>query len=147
YAAGQGQGSANIDANSVAVAAARDMAFKVAQANGVYVDKSGDVKFGKRTFNPSSGTWTTQWGVSPFNTVKVTARRDGQDTTAQDGELPMAFGWAVNKKSVPLKTQSTAFTESRDLVLVIDVSASMNDDSSLGSNLGATAADQLLDGM
>src|SRR5262245_29320843 len=51
YAAGQGQGNANIDGNSVAVTAARDMAFKVAQANGVYVDKNADVKFGRRSYN------------------------------------------------------------------------------------------------
>src|SRR3954467_10116397 len=38
YAAGQGQGSANIDANSIAVAASRTMAAQVAHANGVYVD-------------------------------------------------------------------------------------------------------------
>ena len=79
--------------------------------------------------------------------MKVVARRNGSDTTAQDGEFPLAFGWAVGRESVPIQTTSTAFSESRDLVLVIDVSASMNDDSSLGSNLGASAADSLLDGM
>ena len=62
YAAGQGQGSATIDANSVAVSAARQMASKVAQANGVYIDQSSDVKFGKRIYDSSSGTWSTQWG-------------------------------------------------------------------------------------
>ena len=40
YAAGQGQGSATIDANSIAVEAARAMAQQVAAANGVYIDRS-----------------------------------------------------------------------------------------------------------
>src|SRR3954451_5691424 len=53
YAAGQGQGSANIDANSIAVSSARTMAQQVGQANGVYIDPAKDVKFGKRVFNPS----------------------------------------------------------------------------------------------
>src|SRR5262245_48586607 len=38
YAAGQGVGSATVDANSIAVQAARDMAAEVAAANGVYID-------------------------------------------------------------------------------------------------------------
>src|SRR3954464_2506284 len=45
YAAGQGQGSANIDANSIAVSSARTMAQQVGQANGVYIDPAKDVKF------------------------------------------------------------------------------------------------------
>ena len=43
YAAGQGQGSANIDANSIAVEAARNVAAEVAEANGVFVDPDADV--------------------------------------------------------------------------------------------------------
>ena len=64
-----------------------------------------------------------QWGGTPYNVVKVTARRNGSDPTAPDGEFPLAFGWAIGKDSVPLQTSSTAFTEARDLVLVLDWSA------------------------
>ena len=38
YAAGQGTGSANIDANSIAIEAAREIAVVVAEANGVFID-------------------------------------------------------------------------------------------------------------
>ncbi len=146
YAAGQGVGSATIDANSIAVEAARQMAAEVAEANGVYVDADSDVEFGKRIYNPSSGDWSVQWGGAPYNVVRVSARRDGADTSAPDGEFPLAFGWAIGRESVPLLVSSTAFTEARDLVLVLDWSASMNDDSSLNSSLSLSTVEGLLDG-
>jgi Mg-chelatase subunit ChlD len=147
HAAGQGVGSATIDANSIAVQAAREMAAEVADANGVFVDANTDVEFGKRIYNPGDGSWSVQWGGAPYNVVRVTARRDGADTSAPDGELPLAFGWAVGQESVPLHVSSTAFTEARDLVLVLDWSASMNDDSSLNSSLSLSTVESLLDGM
>ena len=75
YAAGQGQGSATIDANSIAVARPARWPPKWPTANGVFVDPAKDVKFGKRVFDTNSGQWTIQWGASPYNVVKVTARR------------------------------------------------------------------------
>lgn len=147
YAAGQGAGSANIDANSIAVAAARVMAEQVAAANGVFIDPATDVRFGKRHFDPHSNHWPIEWDVSPFNVVQVVARRNGSDLAAPDGELPLAFGWAVGRDSVPIVTSGTAFVEARDLVVVLDFSASMNDDSSLRSGLGQSAAEAALDKM
>jgi Flp pilus assembly protein TadG/Mg-chelatase subunit ChlD len=147
YAAGQGVGSASIDANSIAVAAARTMAGEVAEANGVFIDPNTDVQFGKRVYNPGDGTWNVQWGGTPYNVVKVTARRNGADTEAPDGEVPLAFGWAIGKDSVPLETSATAFTEARDLVLVLDFSGSMNYDSQLTSTLGLGVAVEILDQM
>ncbi|MEX2316207.1 MAG: pilus assembly protein TadG-related protein [Pirellulales bacterium] len=147
YAAGQGVGSATIDANSIAVTQARAMAAEVAEANGVYIDPQNDVEFGKRIYSPSTGEWTVQWGGAPYNVVKVTARRNGENMAAPDGEFPLAFGWAIGKDSVPLTASSTAFTEARDLVLVLDWSASMNDDSSLNSALSLGDVEDLLDGM
>jgi Flp pilus assembly protein TadG len=145
YAAGQGQGSANIDANSIAVSSARAMAADVAHRNGVYVNPANDVQFGKRVFDPTSGQWTIQWNATPYSVVKVTARRTNSDTTAQDGQFPLAFGWAVGKSSLPITTSSTAFVEARDLVLCLDYSASMDDDSSLDSTLSSTEVNAALD--
>src|SRR5262249_52977184 len=71
YAAGQGQGSTTIDGNSVAVSSAKTMAAQVAEANGVYIDPAKDVKFGKRVY--SNGTWSVQWGATPYNVVQVGA--------------------------------------------------------------------------
>jgi hypothetical protein len=147
HAAGQGQGSATIDANSIAVQAARAMAAQVAEANGVVIDPDTDVEFGKRIYDPTGSTWSVQWGGTPYNVVKVTAHRDDPNVDAPNGELPLAFGWAIGKDSVPLTTSATAFTEARDLVLVLDWSASMNDDSQLASSLSVEAVEDLLDGM
>ncbi len=145
--AGQEQGQANVDANSIAVAQARAMAQQVATANGVYIDPESDVRFGKRTFNSQNGAWPIQWGVSPYNVVQVTARRTGSDVAAADGQLPLAFGWAVGRSKVPLQTSATAFVEARDIVVALDFSGSMNYDSQLDSSLGLSVAEGLLDGM
>lgn len=146
-AAANGDGSININADAIAVQAARDMAAQVAQANGVYIDPNIDVVFGKRVYNPSTGEWPVQWGVAPYNVVKVTARRTNADIEQPDGELPLAFGWAVGRDHVPLQTSATAFVEARDLVLVLDYSGSMNYDSLLSSSLGTGQAETLLDGI
>ena len=147
YAAGQGQGSASIDANSIAVAEARLMAEQVAAANGVYIDSAADVRFGKRGYDEASGTWPIYWGESPYNVVQVIARRTNTDSEASDSQLQLAFGWAIGRDQVPLQTSATAFVEARDLVVVLDFSASMNDDSSLRSGLGQSVAEQSLDEM
>lgn len=147
YAAGQGQGSSNIDANSIAVAQAKTMAQQVATANGVYIDPAVDVRFGKRAWDATSHTWPIQWNVPPFNVVQVVARRTGGDVSAPDGQLPLAFGWSVGRSKVPVTTSATAFVEARDLVVVLDVSASMNDDSSIGSSLSTSELNTLLDGI
>jgi len=147
YAAGQGQGSASIDGNSIAVAEARIMAAQVAEANGVYIDPDSDVQFGKRNYDEATETWPIEWGGTPFNVVQVVARRTESDATAPDGQFPLAFGWAVGRSQVPIQTSATAFVEARDLVVVLDFSASMNDDSSLRSGLGQTQAENSLDAM
>ncbi|MEM1304532.1 MAG: pilus assembly protein TadG-related protein, partial [Planctomycetota bacterium] len=146
-AAGQGEGSATIDANSIAVAAARQMAVDVAEANGVFVDGDKDVFFGTRKYEEASDSWPIVWGSEPYNVVKVVARRNAEDTELPDGELPLAFGWAVGRDSVPLQTSATAFVEARDLVLVLDFSGSMSDDSEIQSfgKLGQTEVEANLD--
>jgi Flp pilus assembly protein TadG len=145
--AGQQQGSANIDINSVAVANARQMAADVAAANGVYVDPQQDVTFGKRAYDPLTGKWPIQWEQTPYNVVKVTARREQEDLSAPDGRLKLAFGWAVGKPSVEMITSANAFVEARDLVLALDYSSSMSFDSQITAfpMLGQAAVEANLD--
>ncbi len=143
------EGVSGSEANAMAVAAARSMAAQVAEANDVFVDADNDVQFGKRTFDEASGEWPIQWGVSPFNVVRVSARRMGDDTEAPGGKLPLAFGWAVGMDSAGLEASATAFVESRDIVVCLDFSASMNDDSSMKSfnSLGQAEVEGQLDAM
>jgi hypothetical protein len=147
--AGYNGGSFDVGIDSPSVAVARQMAVDVAEANGAWVDPDRDVKFGNRKYNPSTGGWATSWNTGPINTVQVDVRRDNLDLTAHDSEVPLSFGWAVGRKSAPLVASSAAFVESRDLVLVLDFSGSMNDDSTLASvdNLGQATVEASLDAM
>jgi Flp pilus assembly protein TadG len=132
YDAGAGQGDAS-DVNSIGVAAARARAQQVAEANDVYINASQDVQFGKRTYNEATEQWTIAWGDEPYNVVKVTARRDQDDTSQPDGKLPMAFAWVLGKESAKVTASAIAFVEARDIIVVLDYSGSMNDDSELKS--------------
>ena len=144
-------GSSAIELNNDAdaVERARQVAAIVAAENGVFVDPDEDVMFGKRTFDESTGTWPITWDEAPFNVVQVVARRTNEDLSAQDGQLPLAFGWAVGKPSASLNISATAYVEARDMVLVLDFSASMNDDSCIRSipTLGQAQVEASLDAM
>jgi hypothetical protein len=114
----------------------------------LYIDPDQDVLFGKRVYNEADGTWPIQWNGSPFNVVKVVGRKTDEDVSAPDGQLPLAFGWAVGRSKVPLTASATAFVEARDLVVVLDFSASMNDDSTLvDSALAQSQVESQLDAM
>lgn len=139
------QEGSSIDIHAVAESRARDVAVAVAAANGVYIDRNDDVNFGRRVQN-DNGTWRIEWGASPYNVVNVTARRDQPDTTAPDGQLQLAFGWAVGMPKVALHASGTAYVEARDIAVVLDYSASMNDDSLLDAadTLGLAAVEDNL---
>jgi hypothetical protein len=136
------QGDAT-DVTSIVVGAAKVVAEDVAARNGVYIDPNVDVTFGKRAMNASSGEWEIDWGSSPYNVVKVTSRRDQQDTSEPDGRLPLAFGWSVGLPSVELTVSAAAFVEARDIAMVLDFSGSMNDDSTYDAfgTLGQSAVE------
>ncbi len=115
------------DANSISVAAARLMAQKVAALNGVYVDPERDVRFGKRVY--SNGAFSIQWDVGPYNVVKVTARRDNAESGHGDSKLDLFFAGVTGEETASLTASAVAFVEARDIVMVLDYSGSMSDDS------------------
>lgn len=145
--AGDDGSTVTITAGSNVVTLARAMAKKVANANGVYIDPDRDVRFGQRKYDTATGEWRIDWNQEPYNAVQVTVRRDNPDTSQPDGALRLAFGWAVARPTVDLCSHSTAFVESRDMVLVLDYSASMNDDSEMGAfaSLGQSRVEKNLD--
>ncbi|MCA9089851.1 MAG: hypothetical protein KDA90_14600 [Planctomycetaceae bacterium] len=118
------------DVTAYALSEARQRAAEVAALNGVYVDPNVDVEFGQRSTDPNTGAATINWGASPANVVRVSARRSAEDTTAPDGRLKLFFGPVISTNTTNLMTQAAAYVESRDIALVLDFSASMNDDSS-----------------
>ncbi|GAA4432002.1 vWA domain-containing protein [Bremerella cremea] len=134
------------DPNSISLEYAREMAVDVAERNGVYIDPSRDVIFGKRTYNEGTGKWDINWNEGPYNVVKVVAHRDQPDMAARDSSLALAFGWAVGKPTIDLKAEAIAFVEARDMVVVLDFSGSMNDDSRY-SSIGRLGQDSIENNM
>jgi len=145
--AGEGEGSAS-GASAGAIAAARAKAVEVAASNDVFVDADLDVKFGRRSLNPSTGEWEILWDVEPYNVVKVSARREKDDTSLPDGRLKLFFGWAVGMTTAGLHTSAIAFVEARDIVVVLDYSGSMSFDSqfrAMSTGIGKAAVEANLD--
>jgi Flp pilus assembly protein TadG len=114
---------------SQAVNNAREMALQVAAKNSSYLDQSHDIQFGKRSYDEASQTWNIEWGVEPYNTVKVIVRRDNEDLTKPDGKLRLSFGWALGMPTADVKATAIGFVEARDIAMVLDYSGSMNYDS------------------
>ena len=128
--------AASVDAGRLDAAMAADaraMAVKVADLNETFVDGDSDVRFGKRVFVEGRGDYRIVWGASPYNVVEVSARRDNPDTGAPDGQLPAFFSRIFGMTGHSFRVSSIAYVEPRDLVLVLDYSASMNDDSEFGA--------------
>jgi Flp pilus assembly protein TadG len=125
------------DINSIAVSAAKTKAEEVVKLNGFYIDKEKDVAFGKRIYDKNTGKYSIQWGTPPYNStdsynvVKVTIRKDNKDSKADDAMLNIFFAPFCDTTTVALKVDAIAFVESRDIAIVLDYSASMNDDSSV----------------
>lgn len=117
------------DPTAYALGAARTTAAYVAGLSDIYVDPNRDVTFGQRKYNASSKTWSTTWGASPANTVKVVARRTGSDPDAQGGPLRLFFGGALGRKYTQLNVEAVAYVQARDIAVIHDFSRSMNFDS------------------
>jgi hypothetical protein len=116
-----------------ALGLARTTAQNVAQLNGVYVDPNVDVLFGQRQYDSSSQSFSINWNANAaadtINCVKVIARRDNANMSAPDGKLPSIFSALLGATGFSLRTESAAFIDPRDLVVVHDFSRSMNFDS------------------
>lgn len=132
-----------------AKAGARSVAVNVAHQNGVYIDPDVDVFFGQRTIN-EDGDWSIDWAADPPNVVRVVARRDNPDGNANDGKLQLSFARAAGlADSAEVTAKATAYVEARDIVVTLDFSGSMNDDSTFSAmsnnRLGKTEVENNLD--
>ncbi len=117
--------------NTAAALDAREMARYVSEVNGFYIDPNADVDFGRRELDTDGVSYIETWGSEPFNAVRVRIRKDNSDPEAADAMLPLIFAPVFGTHTQVITTTATAFIESRDIVCVLDFSASMNDDSSL----------------
>ena len=127
--------SGSLDPNTV-VANAQQAAVDVAAANSAgdhssvgLVPERGDVEFGRRVWDPDTKAYQILWGLAnpPFNVVKVTAHR------TDDNKLPLFFAPVIGHRKANVSESAVATFQPRDIVLTLDYSASMNDDSELKS--------------
>ncbi len=97
------------------------------------VDPIQDITFGKTVWSGSS--YTIQWGDDqfPYDVVKVHALRGAGTDTSPDNRLPLFFAPMFGNKSAVIGATAIASFQPRDIMMVLDFSASMNDDSSLGA--------------
>ncbi|MBW3541966.1 MAG: VWA domain-containing protein [Planctomycetes bacterium] len=105
---------------------------------------AGKVELGRRTYDPDRGQFRYEWGAEPFNIVRVTAsrtagRRKGQ--AVADNRLPLLFAPVIGHDKASIEVSAVATFQPRDIMLVLDYSASMNDDSELAAidSLGRSA--------
>lgn len=85
-----------------------------------------DVVFGRATLN--NGRYEFHPNQTPHDAVSVTLRRDA---SVADGPVSMLFGQALGVEGADLCATAVAMVVPRDIAVVIDLSASMNDDSEL----------------
>ena len=123
-----GDGNDVAAASASAAAAAKTMAKDVVDLNGLYAE-DGDIRLGKRIYDPATDDFNIVWGQGPYNMMEVTIRKDNPDVTAPDGKLELFFTPLYGDKTTTLEAKATAFINSRDIVSVLDFSGSMNFDS------------------
>lgn len=137
------------DVRANALGSIRDMTakFKSGDGKSVRIDDD-DVTFGKMTWNSTTKAYTYQWGnqYTPYNMLKVRAERGPGSGTNPDNELPLFFGPVLGKKKVTIAAEAAASFQPRDIMVVLDFSSSMNDDSCFGaiSKFGRTAVENNL---
>jgi Flp pilus assembly protein TadG len=130
------------DVTQFALGQARLMAAQVAELNGVHVNPQTDVRFGRRSYDPGTGSFTVTWDATPANVVRVTARRDNADASQPDGKLPLFFAGVIGDRYAQIRTNAIALVEARDLVVVHDFSRSMNFDSHFSNEVSLQPSDE-----
>lgn len=104
------------------------------------LDSNVDIVFGRYSDSNGNSAQTMLWGdnQTPHTLVKVRVRR-GTETDASgnlvDNRLPLFFSPAMNTSNskTTLTAEAIASYQPRDIMLVLDFSGSMNDDSCLGA--------------
>jgi hypothetical protein len=115
------------DATSMAATeAARFAALNKIAGLGADVNLESDIVFGHAVMEGQK--FEFQPNQTPYDAVQVTIRRDA---TAADGPVSLLFAKTFGVDGADIQASATAMLIPRDIALVIDLSASMNDDSEL----------------
>jgi len=127
----------------------------VGNHSGLLLDPSVDIELGRRNWNSANSSFMFAFGPKavPYNIVRVTGRLDDVwDATSgqmENRKLPLIFAPAIDNGNVIMKVGSVATYQPRDMVLVLDYSGSMNDDTEFKSSneLGHTTINAAIDTM
>lgn len=112
-----------------------------------------DIEFGRQEFNHDTGRYELSFGGgdSPYNVIKVTGKRMFRPGIAPgggdvDARLPLFFAPVIGHDFAEIEVTSIATFQPRDVMLVVDLSGSMNDDSELKS-IDKLGHDAIVDNM
>ena len=104
--------------------------------------ETSDVTFGKMTWNTSSQAYVYNWSESqtPYNIVKVRVDRDAASGGSADDRLPLLFAGIMGHTKTTIGAEAVGSFQPRDIMVALDFSGSMNDDSCFGriGTLGRT---------
>lgn len=123
--------------------------YRAGDLASVVIDPTKDITFGKLVWSGDSQNYKIQWGLdaTPYNVVKVQALRTTNSDS--DNRLPLFFAPAIGTKKADVSAEAIATFQPRDIMIVLDFSGSMNDDSCLGAinKLGRFAVESNLQTM
>lgn len=104
-----------------AITAAKDVALANTIAGEVHHLQTSDIIFGRAT-QQTDGSYSFGSGATPFNSVRVNARRTD---TSPDGRIPQFFGMFYGQPDFDLIQTATASFRDVEVCLVLDRSGSM----------------------
>ena len=115
---------------------------EVGNIGGLVLTPGTDIILGHLDWDPIAEEFIYDWGVTPYNIVKITG----------SVELPLFFAPVINRgggAGVSMQTSAIGTYQPRDIILALDYSGSMNDDTEFKSepSLGATVIDAAIDAM
>lgn len=112
----------------------------------VTVNPATDINFGRMSWNPATQNYKIEWGEGfvPYNVVKVRTMRT--NSAGGDNRLPLFFAPAFGSTKADVGAEAIATFQPRDIMVVLDFSGSMNDDSTFSaiSKLGRSAVESNL---
>lgn len=100
--------SSTVDTNArqAAVDLAGDNA--AGDRSSVYVNKSSDIQLGHRVWDSSTQTWSENWGATPYDLIRVAARRDQTASNYGDNQLPLFFAGVIGNRTASISVNATA---------------------------------------
>ncbi len=111
WGAGKMLTAEQVSTNSKTAAQTVAALHRVGELAAAYLDTTRDVRFGQRT-QDAQGQWVESWGVSPYNMVEVTVRRDqtlsGNTATRGDQAIPLFFAPVIGSGQAKLTSLATA---------------------------------------